>query len=61
MQGIIREYGLSHEAMKTDITRSLGMSRQVAQGRNWTAVLTDCVEEARHMGDLQPVEMEMAA
>jgi len=49
MQGIIQKYGLRHEAMKTDIARGLGMNRREESGQGWTAVLTDCVEEARRL------------
>lgn len=45
MREIIRTYGLSHEAAKQKLTRSMGVEREVAQGQLYTAVRNDCVAE----------------
>lgn len=47
MAAIIRKYGLAHgcEGMK----RKLGVERVTVQGRNYTAVLNDCVDETARM------------
>jgi DNA modification methylase len=51
MRAIIQRYGLSHEAMRRDLVRSIGVQRQQVQGKLFTAVNNDCVEEARSIAD----------
>ncbi|SNC62394.1 SNF2 family N-terminal domain-containing protein [Hymenobacter gelipurpurascens] len=51
MRGIIKTYGLSHQAEKARLTRSLGVEREVAQGKRYTCVHNDCVAELRTMAD----------
>lgn len=45
MRAIIRQYGLTHEAMKSDLKRSIGVRRQMVEGDRFTAVNNDCVLE----------------
>lgn len=45
MRDIIQKYGLSAEAMRKELTRSIGMERQEVKGKLYTAVLNDCVKE----------------
>jgi hypothetical protein len=49
MGEIIREYGLSHEAMTRSLTRLTGVARQEAKGENWLLVNNDAVEETAAM------------
>lgn len=45
MRAIMREYGLSHAAMRRDLSRKIGLERQVVQGERFTSVHNDCVAE----------------
>jgi DNA modification methylase len=49
MRGIIKAYGLSHGLAKERLTRSMGVERQQAQGKLFTAVHNDCVAELQTM------------
>ncbi len=51
MRQIIRKYGLSHEAMKGDLKRSIGVHREVVKGSFFTAVNNDCVAEVKELPD----------
>lgn len=51
MSEIIRKYGLSHADMESELRRSIGVERIEAQGRMFTAVHNDCVDETRAMAD----------
>lgn len=51
MTEIIRKYGLNHKEMAEELTRSLGVERVEAKGRNYTAVNNDCVDETSRMED----------
>lgn len=45
MSALIKEHGLSREAIDKALTRSIGTERIAASGDGWTAVLNDCVYE----------------
>ena len=49
MRSIIKEYGLTNEALTTGMQRSLGINRQVANGTWYTAINNDCVLETMTM------------
>lgn len=49
MSAIIREHGLSHAAMASALTRSIGIERREERGEHWIAANNDCVEECRAM------------
>ncbi|MFB4306923.1 DNA methyltransferase [Actinomadura sp. GTD37] len=49
MGEIIREYGLSHEAMTQTLARSIGVQRQEAAGDRYRLVNNDTVDETRRM------------
>jgi len=51
MRAIIQKYGLSHEAMRRDLVRSIGVDRVEVQGKLFTAVNNDCVVETRSLPD----------
>ncbi|QNH60723.1 DNA methyltransferase [Hymenobacter sediminicola] len=51
MSGIIKTYGLSHQAAKARLTRSMGVQREVAAGKRYTCVHNDCVAELATMAD----------
>lgn len=51
MQEIVREYGLSHAAIKGNLKRHIGVSRRVEQGEFFTAILNDCVPEMARFDD----------
>lgn len=51
MSEIIREYGLNHADMMTELVRSLGVERVVVRGENYVVANNDCVEETAAMGD----------
>ncbi len=51
MRRIIREYGLSHAAMKRDLARTIGVERAEVAGERFTAIQNDCVDETRRMAD----------
>jgi hypothetical protein len=49
MAGIIKQYGLSHEAMQSELTRGFGVERAEIKGEHHTLVNNDSVEETRRM------------
>lgn len=49
METIIKEYGLSRDAISAALQRSLGIERVEASGEGWTAANNDCVVETRGM------------
>jgi hypothetical protein len=49
MTDIIREYGLSHAAMASHLTRKLGVERVEVSGPGYRCVNNDCVHETRRM------------
>jgi hypothetical protein len=49
MKAIIKKYGLTTEAMKGDLTRSMGVTRDEVSGDTFKLVLNDCVEEVKLM------------
>jgi DNA modification methylase len=49
MREIIQRYGLSHEAMRRDRARSIGVQRQEQLGDLFVAVCNDCVDELRRI------------
>jgi len=51
MTEIIREYGLSKQAMADNLKRTIGCDREEESGEYFTAVLNDCVLECRAMAD----------
>lgn len=51
MRDIVREFGLSHEALKSDLKRRIGVDRVEAKGQRYTAVNNDCVDEVGRMAD----------
>lgn len=48
---IIKKYGLTVEAMKSDLRRTLGVNRKEARGEFFTAIHNDCVEEMANLAD----------
>lgn len=51
MRLIVQEYGLTNEALVSEMRRSLGVTRQERRGQYWTAVNNDCVLETMTMAD----------
>ena len=51
MTAIIKEYGLSAEAMAQTLQRGMGVARVEAAGDGYWAINNDCVEECRSMLD----------
>lgn len=51
MQDIVKRYGLSHEAMKSDLKRKLGVQRVEVAGKLFQAINNDCVLELFDMPD----------
>lgn len=49
MTQIIREFGLAHAAMASQLERSLGVERVEASGEHYTVVNNDCVLETQQM------------
>lgn len=49
MTAIIREFGLAHAAMASQLARSLGVERVEASGEFYTVVNNDCVLETQRM------------
>ena len=50
MSNVIRRFGLDPAAISAELTRAMGVERQVTTGNEWTLALNDCVLEARdHM------------
>ncbi len=50
MTDIIRKHGLSDTGLKA-LQRKMGVKRMQVEGRHYTAILNDCVEETRTMDD----------
>lgn len=48
---IIKQYGLTEEAMKAEMRRSIGVNRQVVTGQMFTAIHNDAVQEMPHFAD----------
>jgi hypothetical protein len=51
MRAIIQEYGLTTEALVSEMRRTMGVTRQERQGRLWTAINNDTVLETMGMAD----------
>lgn len=51
MRAIIKEYGLTNEALSTGLQRSLGVERQAVNGQWFTAINNDTVLETMTMAD----------
>lgn len=51
MTDLIREHGLSRQAMSTELKRTMGVERVEVTGERFTAVNNDCVPETRAMAD----------
>jgi DNA modification methylase len=51
MREIVREFGLSHEALKNDLKRSIGVQREEIKGERFAAVNNDCVDEVARLAD----------
>lgn len=49
MTQIIRDFGLAHAAMASQLARSLGVERVEASGEHYTVVNNDCVLETQRM------------
>lgn len=49
MTAIVRKYGLAQAAMQGTLARSIGVTREVAEGEGWTAVHADTVEETARL------------
>lgn len=47
MSTIIKEHGLSHAAMASILTRTIGVERIEASGQDWHVANNDCVEEVK--------------
>lgn len=48
---IIKKYGLTEEAMKAEMRRSIGVKRQAFVGNSFTAIHNDVIEEMPHIAD----------
>jgi DNA modification methylase len=51
MRSIVKEYGLSSEALKMELTRDMGQNRAEVNGRDFTLVLNDCTVETKKMAE----------
>ena len=51
LSDILRKYGLTNEALKMNLTRSIGVQRQERKGRWFTAINNDTVVEAERLAD----------
>lgn len=53
MSEIIRKYGLSHEALNSEVTRSIGIDRRLDAGHEdvWQCINNDAVLELQHWPD----------
>lgn len=49
MRAIIKANGLSNNTIIAEMSRSIGVERVVVKGKNYTAVLNDCVEELKNI------------
>lgn len=45
MQRVVRKYGLSHAALRHDLTRKIGVGRMETNGQRFRAVHNDCIQE----------------
>ncbi|MCM1246792.1 MAG: SNF2-related protein [Roseburia sp.] len=50
MIGIVKKYGLSGTGKQYDLQRKMGVKTVKVEGKRYTAVNDDCVEETRRMG-----------
>ncbi|MGN7968992.1 DNA methyltransferase [Microbacterium sp. 22296] len=48
MSDVLREFGLSASAISAELTRAMGVEREVHTGEAWTIALNDSVVEARN-------------
>jgi DNA modification methylase len=53
MTQIIQTHGLSNTSIQSDLSRTIGVERKVANGQNYTAIHNDCVMELLTMKDDQ--------
>jgi len=51
MRGIVQEYGLTNEALASEMRRTLGVTRQERTGHFYTIINNDCVSETMAMAD----------
>ncbi len=51
MSKIIKEYGLTNEALKSDLNRSIGSDREEIQGKYFRAIKNDSVMEIKNFAD----------
>lgn len=51
MRLIVQEYGLTNEALASEMRRTLGVTRQEVKGQFYTAINNDCVLETMAMAD----------
>lgn len=51
MREIVKKYGLNRDVAALMMARSIGVDRVEVNGKNWTAVKNDCVEETAKMGE----------
>lgn len=51
MRLIVQEYGLTNEALASEMRRTLGVTRQERRGQWYTAINNDCVLETMGMAD----------
>lgn len=51
MRAVIRQYGLSHAALRRDLTRSIGVARDEVAGTLFRAINNDCVAELAAFAD----------
>lgn len=51
MTEIIKKYKLSTTDLEAELTRNLGVARQVVKGENFTIAHNDCVDECSHLKD----------
>lgn len=47
MSEILREHGLSPQSISAELTRAMGIEREVFKGESWTIALNDSIVEAR--------------
>lgn len=48
---IIKQYGLTEEAMKAEMRRAIGVTRQIYVGNSFKAIHNDVIEEMPHIAD----------
>ncbi len=51
MEEIIKKYGLGGTKAPDAMKRSIGVKRVKIEGRDWTAINNDCIEETKNMPD----------